>query len=289
MAKIHLIKPYGFCSGLKRALYLIENCEKRYSQIFLLGELLHNPMVIKDLKEKGIKIIKEKEIDFLNNLKEEKDKTVVVIRTHGVSKEILKKIQNFGINIINTICGYIKKSCLIAENLKKEGYWVVIVGDWGHPEVKTIKSFAEEKGIIYKKNLNLKNNQKIGVISQTTLDETTYKEAIINIINNFQPKELRIFNTLCPEVIERQKKVKEIAKKVDLMVIVGGKNSANTKRLKEIAEREGCESFWVTSLKELPSLKTLSKKFAKIGIASGTSTPESFVDLVVKNLKKGGN
>lgn len=288
MAKIYLIKPYGFCSGLKRALYLIEDCEKRYSQFFLLGELLHNPIVIKDLKKKGIKIIKEKEIDFLNNLKE-KNKIGVIIRTHGVSKEILKKLENFGINIINTTCGYIKKICAIVENLKKEGYWVVIVGDSGHPEVKTVKSFAEEKGIIYKKNLNLKNNSQVGIVSQTTLDEISYQQAITNILTNFQLKELRIFNTLCPEVIKRQKEVKKLAKKVDLMVIVGGKNSANTKRLKEIAEREGCQTFWVSSLEEIENLRSLSKKFDKIGIASGTSTPENFVDLVVENLKKGGN
>ncbi|MEO0096775.1 MAG: 4-hydroxy-3-methylbut-2-enyl diphosphate reductase [candidate division WOR-3 bacterium] len=290
MAKIYLVKPYGFCSGLKRALYLIKNCEKKYFQIYLLGELLHNPVVIKELKDKGIKIIKEREIDFLNNLNEkEKKKTVIIIRTHGIPKEILKKLENFGINIINTTCGYIKKICTIVENLKKEGYWVVIIGDSGHPEVKTIKSFAEEKGLIYKENLSLKNNSKVGVVNQTTLDEVTYQQALNNIINNFQLKELRIFNTLCPEVLKRQKEVKKLAKKVDLMIIVGGKNSANTKRLKKIAERESCQTFWISTFKEIENLKKLFKKFDKIGVASGTSTPEGFVNLVIKNLKKGGN
>ncbi|MEO0119334.1 MAG: 4-hydroxy-3-methylbut-2-enyl diphosphate reductase [candidate division WOR-3 bacterium] len=287
MAKIYLVKPYGFCSGLKRALYLIKDCEKKYSQIYLLGELLHNPLVIKELKNKGIKIIQEKEVDFLNNLdKKEKVETVVIIRTHGIPKEILKKIENFGINIINTTCGYIKKICTIVENLKKEGYWIVIVGDSGHPEVKTIKSFAEERGIIYKENLRLKDNLKIGIVSQTTLDEITYQKALTQIITNFQLKELRIFNTLCPEVMRRQKEVKKLAKRVDLMIIVGGKNSANTKRLKEIAEREDCKTLWIANLEEMKNLRPLVQKFDKIGIASGTSTPEDFVELVIKNLKK---
>lgn len=287
MAKIYLVKPYGFCSGLKRALHLIKNCEKEYSQIYLLGELLHNPIVIKDLKEKGIKIIKEKEIDFLNNLTaEEKKKTALVIRTHGIPKEILKKIENFGINIINTTCEYIKKICNIVENLKKEGYWVVIIGDSSHPEVKTIKSFAEEKGLIYKKNLKLINNSKVGIVSQTTLDEKTYQQSIEEVIDNFCPKELRIFNTLCPEVTKRQKEVKKLTKKVDLMIIVGGKNSANTKRLKEIAEREGCQILWISDFTDIKDLRAFAQKFDKIGIASGTSTPEDFVELVVKNLKK---
>lgn len=290
MAKIYLVKPYGFCSGLKRALGLIKDCEKQYSQIYLLGELLHNPVVIKELRDKGIKIIKEREIDFLNNLDEnEKKKTVVIVRTHGIAKEILKKLENFGINIINTTCGYIKKICIIVENLKKEGYWIVIIGDSGHPEVKTIKSFAEEKGLIYKKNLNLKNYSKIGVVNQTTLDETTYQTALNHLITNFQSKELRIFNTLCPEVIKRQREIKKLAKKIDLMIIVGGRNSANTKRLEKIAKREGCETFWISTFEEIENLKNLSKKFDKVGIASGTSTPESFVELVIENLKKGGN
>ncbi|MEO0087903.1 MAG: hypothetical protein ABIK90_07505, partial [candidate division WOR-3 bacterium] len=201
-------------------------------------------------------------------------------------KEILKKIESFGINIINTTCNYIKKICTIVENLKKEDYWVVIIGDSGHPEVKTIKSFAEGKSLIYKENLKLSKDVRIGVVSQTTLDETTYYQALNNIITNFQFNELRIFNTLCPEVITRQKEVRKIAKKVDLMIIIGGKNSANTKRLKEIAEREGCETFWISDWKEMEDLKTFAKKFDKIGIASGTSTPEEFVDLVIKNLKK---
>ncbi len=290
MAKIYLVKPYGFCSGLKRALCLVKDCEKRYSQIYLLGELLHNPVVIKELRNKGIKIIKERDIDFFKNLNEkEKKETVIIVRTHGIPKEILKKLENFGINIINTTCGYIKKICIIVENLKKEGYWIVIIGNSRHPEVKTIKSFAEDKGLIYKKNLNFKNNLKVGVVSQTTLDETTYQTALTHLITDFPLKELRIFNTLCPEVIKRQREIKKLAKRVDLMVIVGGRNSANTKRLEEIAKREGCQTFWISTFKEMENLKKLSKKFDKIGIVSGTSTPESFVDLVIKNLKEGGN
>jgi len=287
MAKIYLVKPYGFCSGLKKALSLIKDCEKKYQHIYCLGELLHNPLVIKDLRNKGIKIIKEKDIDFLNNLsQEEKKATAVIIRTHGISGLILKKLENFGINIINTTCGYVKRVCLIAENLKKEGYWVVIVGDSGHPEVKTIKSFLEDQALIFKKNLNLKNYSKIGVVAQTTLAEDSYQEALEYIIHQGPPQELRIFDTICPEVKKRQKEVKKLAKEVDLMVIVGGKNSANTKRLVEIAKKEGCKTVWVSTWEELRNYKISFKKFGKIGIASGTSTPEEFVNLVIKNLKK---
>jgi 4-hydroxy-3-methylbut-2-enyl diphosphate reductase len=287
MAKIYLAKPYGFCSGLKKALSLINDCEKKYQHIYCLGELLHNPLVIKDLQKKGIKMIKEKDIDFLNNLsKEEKKVTAVIIRTHGISELILKKLENFGINIINTTCGYVKRVCLIAENLKKEGYWVVIVGDSGHPEVKTIKSFLAGRALIFKRNLNFKKYPKIGVIAQTTLAEDSYQEALVDIIHQGQPKELRIFDTICPEVKKRQKEVKKLAKEVDLMIVVGGKNSANTKRLVEIAKKAGCKTIWISTGEELKKYQIPFKKFGKIGIASGTSTPEEFVNLVIKNLKK---
>jgi len=286
--RVFVVKPYGFCSGVKRALRLLMEERKKYERIYTFGEIIHNRSVVKRLKKEGIIPIKE--------LKGKLD-GVLAIRTHGISPDHLKRIQNYGIKIIDTTCPYVKRVQEIVKMLKEEGYKVVMIGDRNHPEVSSVMGILVKKGILFpasgeipKKGLtNLKKWDKIGVVCQTTVSREIMTFALEEI-GKKDFGEMRVFNTICQEVIKRQSRFQKLMERVDAGVVAGGRNSANTRRLYEIGRLSGKPTFWIEKEEDWLEIKARLKGFRvqSVGFASGTSTPDEFCSWLIKNIKREG-
>jgi len=242
--------------------------------IQFLGSIVHNEKVNEEFKKKGIK--------FINYLEKAKSGTVI-IRAHGIPP--LPRDENKKITLRDATCPLVKRSQLIARDLFKDGYRVIIIGDKNHSETKGIKGYTNNTAIIVeneKQIRNLPNSNKIGVIAQTTQSS----ESVNKILKELRKKTERIkyINTLCPEVINRQKELNVITKRSEGVLILGSRLSANTKRLAQIAKKYGKRPLWVNSLGELKKLNL--KRFKSLGIVSGTSTPNWEIDKIKKWLEK---
>ncbi|MEO0288700.1 MAG: 4-hydroxy-3-methylbut-2-enyl diphosphate reductase [candidate division WOR-3 bacterium] len=280
--KIIVAKNSGFCFGVKRAMKIIEDLEKdsKEKPLYTLGPIIHNPQVVESLKEKGI---------FpLNDVSEMKNGKLI-LRTHGVEKKLLEKIKRKNIEYIDATCPFVANAHNYAIKLFKEGYQVVIFGEKDHPEVLAINSQIDNKGIVIEKKEDVKNlfktkSGKIGIISQTTQSLEKFKEIVNELMEHF--KEIYVVNTICNATSLRQRSAIDVAKKVDLMLVIGGKNSGNTKRLYQICSQLNKNTFHIEVSGELESLKSKILKSEKVGIVAGASTPDWIIDDVKKYLKK---
>ena len=252
-----IAKHIGLCSGVKRAIKIIE--EKANEKLFVIGDLIHNERVLEKLNLIKVQNIGEVESTF-------------VIRAHGEELEVLEEITKKGIKTLDLTCPIVKKIHELAINLEREGYEVLIYGQSNHAEIRALTSRLKKFKVISSiKELEeiVKENRKYALIEQTTASIEKFEE----IKAKFRNK-ITIFNTLCPEVVKRQREVVEIAKKVDLMVIIGSERSANTNTLLEVAKKY-TKAIRVNSAKELPA-----KLPPRIGIASGTSTSDEIIEEV---------
>jgi len=230
--KIIFAKNLGFCFGVKRALNIVENSIKNDPKpIYILGEIVHNEKLIQKLKKEGVK--------FVFSPKEVK-KGTLIIRAHGfppfkVSKEAILR---------DATCPFVKRVQNLAYNLSKNGYQVVIFGKKDHPEVIGISAFAKNKALIIENKSQAKKlpkSKKIALISQTTSNEEKFSE-ILEILKN-KAKELKYFNTICPEIKLRQRELKEILKKAKAVLVIGSKLSSNTQNLAKIVKNSGKKTF----------------------------------------------
>lgn len=273
--KTLLITPIGFCSGVKRSINLAEKIKKEKEEVFTLGALVHNPRVIEELALRNIKMW---------NSEEKPRNKVLLIRAHGLPREEIEEYKILGNEIFDATCPLVKKVQILSEFLVKNGYRVIILGEENHPEVKGILSYTNGRGFVVQKSEDLENIEdfpKIGIVFQTTQNWKEVKKLIDKILD--KGKEIRIFNTICPEVEERQKKLENISKELDIILVLGGKNSANTKRLFQIAKNY-TKAYQIENIDELD--KNWFEEEDKVGIISGTSTPDSFIDDVLKRLKE---
>lgn len=258
---------------MKRAIDIAEKSLKEdLKPIQFLGNLVHNEKVVEEIKRKEGKII--------SALREIKPGTLI-IRAHGAPS--LPKIKN--VLVRDTTCPLVKRAQKTANLLFNQGYRVIIIGDKSHPEIRGIKKYAGSRAIVIKNELQVKSLpkiKKIGVVSQTTQDLNKVNR-IIKILKN-KTKELKWLNTICPEVISRQKELSQIVKKADGILVIGSQTSANTKRLADIARNSKRRVFWVNSLKDLK--KQRFKSISTLGVVSGTSTPNWEIEKIKKYLKK---
>ncbi len=276
--EIVIVKGAGFCFGVKRAIDIAFDIAKKYnSGVFTLGPIIHNPQVVEKLKEMGVFPIE--------NVSEKNDIKTLIIRAHGIPKEKLNQLKLLGYEIIDATCPFVKKAQRIAEKLSSEGYQVIIIGDKEHPEVKGIHSYAGQNAIV----INSENipilNKKIGIIQQTTQPFMKVKEImkkIINSLNEFE--EIRIFNTLCNFTSRRLEATEKVAKNVDLMIVVGGKNSANTNQLASLCKKIGVKTYHIEDPKEIK--KNWITPVKKIGITAGASTPDWIIEKVIDRVKR---
>ena len=278
--KLKIIKAShtGFCFGVKRAVGTAENFLKKNKKAYSIGEIIHNPVVVKELSVKGLKVI--------SDIRKAKG-SYAVVRSHGISPQIKKRARALSVKLIDATCPFVKRSHAIVTLLKKQGYEIVIIGEKNHPEVKALIEVAGSGSSVVTKIQDLSKlrlrNKKLGVIAQTTLSRDKFFE-ITDSILQLDCLEYRIFNTICNDVIKRQKEAKELAKKVDAVLVIGGKISANTRHLAQICKHQGVKTHHIETEKELQA--NWFKKVHSIGVVSGASTPSKIVEDTIKRLKK---
>ncbi len=277
--KIELAKSYGFCYGVKRAIKIAE--EHPHSATF--GPLIHNKDEINRLK-------KDYDVDLVENIDDALKFDTLVIRTHGITKENLKILKSQGKKVINATCPYVTTPQNIVQNMSKEGYTIVIFGDKNHPEIKGVASYSvdpERTHIVLsaKELIGLPLGTKVAVVAQTTRKPQQYQEIVAALA--VRVAELRAFNTICNATFENQEAAAELAKRADVMVIIGGKHSSNTKQLYSICKSYLDECYHIENESELKPKWFKGKKLC--GISAGASTPDWIIENVVKKIEEIAN
>ncbi len=274
--KIQLASSYGFCFGVKRAIEIAE--EHRGAVTY--GPLIHNKDEINRLKQ-GFRIgLAEKFEDI------DKGDTVV-IRTHGIPKDELKQIKAQDTKIIDATCPYVTTPQQIVAKMSSEGYSVVIFGDEAHPEIKGVVSYAEdpEDAFIVLRPEELEGlplKSKVAVVSQTTKKPEDFAKIVTELMKS--RKEVRVFNTICNATFENQDAAADLAKEADVMIVIGGKHSSNTKQLHSICQRYCDDSYLIENESELQPEWFDGKKLC--GISAGASTPDWIVQNVIEKIEE---
>lgn len=268
--KVLVAKYAGFCSGVKRAIRLAEEALSKGKKVYTLGPIIHNQAVVEALEKKGIKTIE----DFRRH-----EDAILVIRSHGLEPAILNEIKQYGYEVTDATCPYVRRAQNYVENLKKDGYFVVIVGEARHPEVKGLLGFAGDVGLVYQPGKPLPS-KKVGVVAQTTLNISLLQAAVGEMIE--VTEELKVYNTICAETKLRLTSAVDIASQVDLMVVVGGKNSANTTHLAELC-RKVRPTHHIERAAEIKPEWLVGIKV--VGVTAGTSTPQWVIEEVVAELE----
>lgn len=285
-------KTSGFCYGVKRA---VEGCleninNKNNSKIYCLGELIHNKQVIKQLQSNGIEII--------NDIKEINDQNcTLIIRTHGIEKNIYKKIENTNIKLVDYTCPNVLKVHNIASEYKDKNFYIFVIGTKNHPEVEGTISYCGNNFSVIEDNndinfaidkLKKSNLNNLLVIVQTTFSTLKFeyiKKEIAKRIDNNNINMI-VKNTICLATEQRQKETEKIARDVEFMIVIGGKNSSNTKKLYEIALKNCKNAICIETIKDIDMQKLLQdfSNINKVGIMAGASTPQKSIDDVIEQI-----
>lgn len=268
--EVELSKKSGFCFGVKRAVDLALKIDKKCNTI---GPLIQNPLVVEELKQKGITPVKH-----IRDIRQ----SMVLIRAHGVPKSTIEKIQAKGCRVIDLTCPFVKKIQDYAAELEKKGYFIIIIGEKNHPEVEAIVGNLRNVAVVENSGQlkDLKDHKKVGVLVQTTQMAKLFKETVKEIKKKYS--EVKVCNTICNATDERQKAAAELSKRSDIMIVVGGRNSANTKKLAELCS-SFVETHHIETASELKKEWFVGKK--KAAVSSGASTPKEAVDIVLRRIK----
>src|SRR3989339_966823 len=261
--QIFIADSSGFCEGVSAAY----NKAKEHRDIYMLGNLVHNTQVVEKLKQQGIKVIKD--------INEIKDGETLLISAHGVPPSVYEEAKKKKLKIIDTTCSWVKRAQKLAQEMVEKGYQLIIIGDKNHPEVKGILGWSEGKGIVVSpkdegENIFSRLQDKVGVVAQTTQSEENFNE-IVKYLQG-KVKDLIVHKTICGATQKRQKAAIDLAKKVDVMLIIGDKMSANTKRLTELCAKTGTPTYQIQNKKEGEEIFPRLRDKNKIGITAGAST-----------------
>lgn len=272
-------KRAGFCFGVKRAIDItFDIARKDKDGVYTLGPIIHNPQVIQRLKGEGISPV---EFDNIGDY----EIKALIIRTHGIPCQLYDNISKRGFRIIDATCPFVKKAQDYARLLSENGYQVIILGDRDHPEVKGLVSYAGMDVIVVDGSFPLQGlKAKVGVVVQTTQPIEALKKLLSDIVE--QAKEVKVYNTICSSTALRLKETEEMAKKVDAMVVVGGKNSANTTQLANLCRSLGVRTFHIETADEIDD--SWFEDGDKVGITAGASTPDWIIVDVEKRIKDIG-
>ena len=276
--KVKVESSAGFCFGVRRAIQLAEQTAQKKGSVYTLGPLIHNPQEVKRLTEKKIRVV-----DTPWKLKKE----TLIIRTHGIPESFRNKLSKTSLELVDATCPFVKRAQEIVKQLVKENRDVIIIGDKTHPEVVGLISYAGKKGHVLEKPgdvASLKLSENVGILSQTTQSPENFKK-IIDRVKKIRPN-AKIFNTICKATMARQSGAKRIARNSDVMIIVGGKNSGNTRRLYEIS-KQYARSYHIEQAKEIKP--EWFRKASKVGLTAGASTPDWIIKEVedkIKNIKE---
>jgi (E)-4-hydroxy-3-methyl-but-2-enyl pyrophosphate reductase len=273
--KVLVAERCGFCLGVKNAIAMAEQALKTNKHIYSLGPVIHNDQVVEKLAQEGLQTVKSIE---------EIPAGTVLIRSHGATLAQLGEIQNKGLDIIDATCVLVKRVQKIAAQFNKDGYKVVIIGDANHPEVRAVAGFATDVVVVNgPEDLgSLQMNQKLGVICQTTQSPEYFAATVSEMVRRGF-SELKIINTLCGEAIKRQTSAVELCQKVDVMFVLGGLHSANTKKLAELCRKYNPRTYHLEDWKQLDKSTLIGKNTA--GVTAGASTPDWVIAEFVAKLE----
>jgi (E)-4-hydroxy-3-methyl-but-2-enyl pyrophosphate reductase len=274
--KVRLAKKAGFCMGVRRAMELALEASYHFPDpVYTFGPLIHNPQVLSMLEKNGIRIL-----DPVTD----RQTGTVVIRAHGIPPQNHEDLKKSGCTIVDATCPRVIKVQAIIRKYAREGYTPIIVGDRDHPEVIGLLGYSDDRGIVLThpdQVDNLPELNQVIVVAQTTQDESLFQKVVEKLRGRF-PNSL-VFNTICNATHERQEEVRNLARQVDGLVIVGGYNSGNTRRLVAIAEAAGTPCFHVETEDQLD--KKELRRFKTIGVTAGASTPNWMIRKVVQELE----
>ena len=282
--QVELAKSAGFCFGVQRAVDTVYKQieENSAEKIYTYGPIIHNEEVIKDMEKKGVEVILSEE-----ELKQIKS-GIVIIRSHGVPKRICDLLDENGVRYVDATCPFVKKIHRIVEEKSRDGYHIVIIGNREHPEVMGIEGWAQGPATIIQTEEEARafelvpESEKVCVVAQTTFNYNKFKE-LVEIIDE-KGYNITIKNTICNATEERQTEARDIAQKVDAMIVIGDKSSSNTRKLYEICKGECENTFYIQTLKDL-DLKSLNL-VNSIGITAGASTPNNIIEEVYTNVRE---
>ncbi|MBO8132003.1 MAG: 4-hydroxy-3-methylbut-2-enyl diphosphate reductase [Candidatus Marinimicrobia bacterium] len=274
--KINVAKESGFCSGVARAIKIAKDSVEKYGKIYMLGDIVHNEHVIRELESLGIVTV-----DSLSQIFD--NKYPILLRSHGTQVTVLEEINRRGFKTIDATCPLVKNIHKKAEEILKEGRKLIIIGDKGHEEVEAIKSISENAIIINSIDdvSKLPKIIKAGVVIQSTQSISFVSDIIKELTKIVE--DLRVINTICQPTRNRQAQVMELAKENDVVLIVGSKSSANTKRLYEISKKINDRTYFVTNKDDIKL--ELIENAESIGISSGASTPDFIIKEIVSKIE----
>lgn len=280
--EITVAKSAGFCFGVQRAVDSVyKELEENSGKIYTFGPIIHNEQVVEDLNKRGIEVI-----DTVEQLKKIKEGTVV-IRSHGVAKEIYDILEQQKLKMVDATCPFVKKIHNIVLDESNNGKTIIIIGNDNHPEVEGIKGWVNGEVIVINKEeqiekLSLPEQTKACIVSQTTFNHNKFKY-LVEIIRK-KGYDITVVNTICNATHVRQVEAQKISFKVDGMIVIGGKNSSNTQKLYDICRNECENTFYVQTVKDL-NLHEL-KSLKSIGITAGASTPKNIIEEVRTECQK---
>lgn len=280
MKKVTVAKSAGFCFGVKRAVDAVyEQVRASGQQVYTYGPIIHNEAVVDDLTSKGVKVINTAE--ELQKI----DKGVVVIRSHGVARDVYETIEKKQLKCVDATCPFVQKIHRIVQKESQNGRHIIIIGSADHPEVIGIKGWCEGPvWVIESKedaiNFIKKHKVSVCIVAQTTFNYNKFQE----LVEIFAKKRYDriVLNTICNATEERQTEAKRIAGEVDTMIVIGGRNSSNTQKLYDICKKECKNTYYIQTLVDLDSKPFQS--FGHVGITAGASTPNKIIEEVQKHV-----
>lgn len=275
--ELKLAHQAGFCFGVKRAIEIAEEAAQKYATpIFTLGPLIHNPQVVEKLRTKGVEVIEDWQSLAGGTL---------IIRSHGVAPEVLEATRAKGFELLDATCPFVKKAQLQAKKFTEQGYQTIVVGDKKHPEVVGIVGWAQGQAIVVENSSEAQELPlipKVGVVAQTTQPQENL-DAVIEILKQ-KGCQVEVFNTICHATRERQVAALELASASDLMLVVGGTNSANTQKLARLCQETGTPTYHIETAGEIKPFWFAGKN--KVGITAGASTPDWIIEEVINKVKE---
>lgn len=280
--QVTLAKSAGFCFGVTRAVDLVyHQIKDNEGPIYTYGPIIHNEEVVKDLESKGVQVVND-----LSELKKLKKGTIIV-RSHGISEKEYQLIKENGFQIVDATCPFVLKIHKLVEQYSKKGYYVIIIGNQAHPEVQGICGWVSGKNVSVMNSLEeaqkfqLESDMLVCIVSQTTFNLNKFKD-MVEILQK-KGYDIIVLNTICSATEERQTEARELAKKSDAMIVIGGKNSSNTQKLFEICKNECANTYYIQTSDDMDYTKL--KSVNNVGITAGASTPKNIIEEVSKNVR----
>lgn len=285
MTEVTLAKTAGFCFGVQRAVEMAYTEAEKGKRVYTLGPIIHNEEVVADLEKKGVVVIGEEE---LRDAGRDFSGSTVVIRSHGVSEEVYGLLKEKNCEIVDSTCPFVKKIHTTVRKYAAQGYDIVIVGSREHPEVQGILGWCLSRGTALETEEQIDSfepenpEKKVCVVAQTTFNYKKFKD-LVEIISK-KGYDIIAVNTICNATAERQKEASELASHSDAMIVIGGKNSSNSRKLFEISKNQCENTYFIQTLEDLDMESIRSS--SSLGITAGASTPKNIIQEVLKACQK---